>query len=132
MNLVLVTIWQGKQKKLLEEKRILSTPDPKPGKTLPPETAVLVKEFYNDEVSRQMSGKKDYVSMDKDIEGKPIHVQESLILGNLREIYKLIKSNFPDLKIGFSKFAELRPKNCIIAGATGTHSVCVCVLHTRI
>lgn len=119
-----------KAKKLLEEKGVLSTPDPKPGKTLPPETAVLVKEFYsNDEVSRQMPGKKDYVSMGKDTEGRPIHVQKRLILGNLREIYSLFKSKFPNIKIGFSKFVELRPKNCIIAGASGTHSVCVCTAH---
>lgn len=28
-----------------------------------------------------------------------------------------------------TKFAELRPKWCIIASTSGTHSVCVCVLH---
>lgn len=119
-----------KAKRLVEEKGILSSPDPKPGKTLPTETAALVKAFYNnDEVSRQMPGQKDYVSMGKDSEGKPIHLQKRLILGNLREIYKHFKSEFPNLKIGFSKFAELRPKNCIIAGANGTHSVCVCTAH---
>jgi hypothetical protein len=29
------------------------------------------------------------------------------------------------VKIGFSKFCELRPKHCILAGASGTHSVFV-------
>ena len=70
--------------------------------------------------------------MGKDAVGKPIHVQKKLILGNLREVYSLFKSKFPDLKIGFSNFAELRPKNCIIAGASGTHSVCVCTAHQNI
>ena len=31
--------------------------------------------------------------------------------------------------MGFSKFAELRPKWCVLAGSTGTHSVCVCSIH---
>ena len=36
------------------------------------------------------------------------------------------KGKFPDRKIGVAKFAELRPKHCILAGASGTDSVCVC------
>ena len=32
----------------------------------------------------------------------------------------------------FSKFAELRPKHCILAGASGTHSVCVCTIHQHL
>ena len=39
------------------------------------------------------------------------------------------KERFPDRKIGFSKFAELRPKHCVLVGASGTHSVCVCTVH---
>lgn len=35
-------------------------------------------------------------------------------------------------KIGFSKFAELRRKNCILAGGNGTHSVCVCTTHQNV
>lgn len=122
-----------KSKKLIEEKGILSTPDSKPGRTLPQETATLVKDFYcSDEISRLMPGKKDYVSMGKNSEGNPIHVQKRLILLNLREAYQLFKSNTPDVKVGFSKFVELRPKNCIIAGASGTHAVCVCTVHQNV
>jgi len=35
-------------------------------------------------------------------------------------------------KIGFSKFADLRPKHCVLAGASGTHAVCVCTIHQSI
>ena len=35
-------------------------------------------------------------------------------------------------KIGFTKFADLRPKQCVVAGASGTHSVCVCVTHQSV
>ena len=41
-----------------------------------------------------------------------------------------IPSEHPDVKVGFSKFAELRPKECVLAGATGTHSVCVCMCNS--
>ena len=30
----------------------------------------------------------------------------------------------------FSKFAEIRPKECILAGESGTHAVCMCVYST--
>ena len=46
-------------KKLVNEKGIISTPKPKPGKTLNENTAQLVKEFYHqDDISRMMPGKK--------------------------------------------------------------------------
>ena len=34
-------------------------------------------------------------------------------------------------KIGFSKFAELRP-NCVLTGASGTHAVCACTIHQNV
>ena len=41
---------------------------PKKGKTLPQETLGLVQSFYeDDEYSRQMPGKKDYVSIDRNV-----------------------------------------------------------------
>ena len=36
-------------------------------------------------------------------------------------VYKYFKTQHPDNKVGFSKFTELRT---VLAGATGTHSVC--------
>ena len=54
------------------------------------------------------------------------------MLCNLREAYKQFKKQHPDVKVGFSKFAELRPKECVLAGATGTHSVCVCVIYQNV
>lgn len=73
-----------------------------------------------------MPGKKDFVSVKE--EGKREHIQKRLVLSNLREVYV----RFPDHKIGFSKFAELRPKHCVLAGANGTHSVCVCTIHQNV
>lgn len=88
-------------KKLLSEKGVMSSPDPKPGRTLDPATIALVQEFYeNDEVSRQMPGKKDFVSVVKD--GKRVHIQKHLILSTLRESHELFKEHYPNQKIGIS------------------------------
>ena len=77
-----------------------------------------------------MPGKKDYVSVTLD--GERQHLQKRLILCNLKEAFQKFKDQMPDLKIGFSKFSELRPKECILAGAGGTHSVCVCTVHQNV
>ena len=47
-------------KALVKEKGVLSTPNPKPGRTVSENVAESVKDFYNsDEVSRMMPGKKN-------------------------------------------------------------------------
>ena len=51
-----------------------------------------------------------------------------MVLSNLRDVYNEFKKMFPNHKIGFSKFAELRPKHCVLARVSGTHSVCVCTI----
>ena len=118
-------------KDVVKQKRILSTPNPKPGQVLATETTDLVQSFYEyDEVSRMLPGKKDFVSVKQ--EGKQVHVQKRLILSNLKEVYQLFKEKFPTDSIGFSKFAELRPKHCILAGASGTYAVCVCTIHQNV
>ena len=117
-----------KSKELVEEKGVLSLPGPKPGHSLPPETVDTVRTFYeSDDISRIMPGNKDFVSVKQ--EGERLHVQKWLVLSNLRKVYCEFKRQFPDHKIGFSNFAELGPKHCILAGASGTHSVCVCTIH---
>ena len=77
-----------------------------------------------------MPGRKDFVSV-KQSEGR-LHVQKRLILCTLRELYQVFEDQYPTEKIGFTKFAELRPKHCVLAGASGTHSVCVCTIHQNI
>jgi hypothetical protein len=77
-----------------------------------------------------VSGKKEFKSVKND--GKWIHVQKTLLLGNLTEIFNKFKHDFPDVNICLSKFCELRPRHASLAGAAGTHSVCVCVQHQNI
>ena len=115
-------------RKLSEEKGILELPDRKCGKRLPNEIATLVMEFYSDdEYSRQMPGKKDSVSIKKNVP-----MQKRLLLYGLREFYKAFKDKYPQVSLGFSKFCSLRPKWCILVGSAGTHSVCVCTNHQNI
>ena len=117
-----------KCKQLVRDKGVLSNPDPVPGPSLPSETVQLVINFYqSDEISRHMPGMKDFVSVKQ--EGKRVHTQKRLILSNLKEVYHAFKDAYPDKKIGFSRFAELRPQHCVLAGASGTHTVCVCTTH---
>ena len=120
-----------KVKQLVKEKGVLSSPDSCPGRHVSQETFDNVVSFYeNDEYSRCMPGKKDFVSV-KSADGR-IHFQKHLILCNLKELYQHFKTKYPQQRIGFTKFAELCPKHCILAGASGTHSVCVCTIHQNV
>ena len=55
-----------------------------------------------------------------------MHVQKHLVLSNLKLVYSAFKANE---KVDFSKFVQLRPRHCILAGASRTHFVCVCTTH---
>ena len=91
---------------LRKEKGILAVPQPVIRKRLSEKTVNGVLELYqNDEYFRQLPGKKDCVSI-----GKNVHVSKRLILCNLKEPYTPFKDKHPDLKINFPEFASLRPK----------------------
>lgn len=118
-------------KKTAEEKGILSNPNPKSHPSLDKDVITVVTNFYElDENSRMLPGKKDFVSVKKN--GERVHVQKRLLLVNLKELYTLFKEKYPLIKCSFSKFATLRPKHCVLAGASGTHSVCVCAIHENV
>ncbi|XP_065641932.1 uncharacterized protein LOC124811981 [Hydra vulgaris] len=115
-------------RKLTLEKGVLIMPNPKLGKALPDVTVQLVKTFYeDDEHSHIMPGKKDYVSIKKNI-----LMQKRLLLCNLKELFVAFKTKNPEIKIGFSRFCTLRPKWCITVGASGAHSVCICAIHQNL
>lgn len=118
-------------KKKVDEEGILCSPSPRPGRGLPKSVLDAVMEFYeSDDVSRQTAGAKEFKSVM--VNGVKERKQKRLLLGNLRELRHLFKERYPDINISFSKFAELRPPHCILAGAPGTHSVCVCTTHQNV
>ena len=112
-------------RELKKKEGMLAEPNQIRGKVLTDSNLTLLNSFYeDDEYSRLMPGKKDFVSI-----GSKKHVQKRLLLCNLKELYSAFKQRHADVKIGFSKFCSLRPKWCVLAGAAGTHSVCVCTYH---
>ena len=65
----------------------------------------------------------------KNEDGTREEKRRRVLLLNLKELYAFFKETYPKLKGCFSKFAKLKPKYCILPGASGTHSVCVCTIH---
>lgn len=91
-------------------------------KPLSNETITKMKLFYNsDKVGRIVHGRKDSVSMK--VNDVKENVQKRLMLLSLKELYTIFREEFPNVKVGFSTFAKCRPKNCILPGQSGTHSV---------
>lgn len=82
-------------------------------------------------MSSIMPGMKNYVSV-REESGRKIHRQKRLILCNLKELYESFKKEMNDAQVGFSTFASLRPQHCILAAASGTHSVYVCPMHQNL
>ena len=113
-----------------KQKGILGVPEKNSGRQINAELKARIIIYYSDDTFgniRMLPGKKDFVSVKKGV-----HVQKRLLLCNLREFYQCYKIEYPDDEVGFSKFCALRPKYCVIAGSSGTHSVCVCTIHQNI
>ena len=87
--------------------------------------------YFDDEISRISSNTKDYISVSSE-HGKRELKTKRLILHNLQEAYLAYKEIYPDHKIGFSKFSELRPRECVTVNSHGIHSVCVCIYHQNV
>ncbi|KAJ8871149.1 hypothetical protein PR048_027454 [Dryococelus australis] len=82
------------------------------GKVVPTAIKNDVLSFYeDDENSISCPSKNDCVSVTID------------------ELYTSFKKQNPDVKVGISKFFDLRPKSVVPVSATGTHNVCVCQIH---
>ena len=60
----------------------------------------IVSFYEDDKIFRIMPGKKDYVSI-----GRNIHKQKRLLPVNLKGLQTIFKSKYPPRQIGFSKFS---------------------------
>ena len=90
----------------------------------------LVENFFNrDDISRICPGKRDFLSV-KTSEGRELR-QKRLLLVNVNEAYELFKKEEPDLKIGRSKFASLRPRQ-VMPMSLHDQEVCMCKYHENI
>ena len=83
----------------------------KNGKTITNETTHLVTNVYEDDnFSRQVPGKKIYVSVSKGVpKQKLCNLKKSLC--NLQELYTAFKEKHPNVDISFSKFSAFRHLN---------------------
>lgn len=116
-------------KALIANGGFLSTSKRKIRPGISQEIIIKVESFYrNDLHSRVMPGKRDYKIV-SNYDGQKVKEQKRLMLCSLKELYQIFKEANPQIKIEFSKFAQLRPKECILIGGSGTHSICVCALH---
>lgn len=110
------TILCGPEKKLVSKK-------------LDDATILAVTKFYVAEISRECPGMRECV-MVSDENGQKEKKPRLLVLMNLKEAYTEFQNKYSQYKIGFTKFAELRPKQCVLAlEKYGTHTTCVCEYH---
>lgn len=120
-----------RSRELKKESGILAEPHAKVGKALSSKIEELVLNFYqNDEYSRMCPGQKDFVSVKK-ADGSREQKQKRLLLINLKELYiDFVREH--NVRIGFSTFCALRPKNCVLVDSKSAHSVCVCEQHQNV
>lgn len=82
------------------------------GTSLSSETEAFVVKFYeSDDMSRLMQGVRDCVSIQ--VNDKNVVIQKRLLLCNFNELFAEFQSQNENVKVGFSKFCELRPKSCV-------------------
>lgn len=113
---------------LVQEEGILCKPHPKQGRPLDQKIEKMIIDSYlSEEISRPMPGKRDYKSVKEG--GVRVQKQKRLLLLTNREHYALFCEKNPNVQVSPSKFASLRPPECIPVTSAGTHSVCVCAIH---
>lgn len=119
-------------KKLVDEHGILFETVHNAGHKLDESTVIEVRSFFrSDHISRVCPGKRDCKTTTED--GQKSQKQLRLVLMNLNEAYEIFKEEHPLKKLSFSKFAELRPKECVLTGQTnGIHVTCVCKKHQNV
>lgn len=102
-------------KELQNTKGILPNPDPKlPSNQLDPMIRYIVTKFYlNDEISREMPGKRDCISIVVDDDGRKENVQKRMMLCSLypkRSLPRAQKTK-PNCKGWTFLFCKLSTKN---------------------
>ena len=112
-------------KELANKIGIIKKPDIESKSHLTQSDIQKVKEFYlSDDISLQLPGKKDCVS--KVIDGENVLLQKKILLMPIVEAYNLFKKENEHIKIGKSKFFQLRPPN-VFSVTDKDHIKCCCI-----
>ena len=86
-------------------------------------------EMFFLETSWVCPGKKDYVTIEKN--KKKIKMQKQFMLSTLKEAHGMFLQQNKDVKISFSKFATLRPKQVLLQQDV-PHTTCLCIYHENV
>lgn len=90
----------------------------------------VLRFYYQDDISRPFPGWKDTISV-KQPDGTRKKLQKRLLLENLSVLHEtyLQKCTSENEKLSLTSFKKLRPKECVFAGDSSAHNVCVCMIH---
>jgi len=92
------------------------------------ETTSAVKTFYErDDISMQTPGIKNVMTIRFD-SGMKQKMQTRYLTSSVMEVYSLFKKENPSVKVGKSKFAELRPKH-VLLNSKVPQNICLCKYH---
>jgi len=95
------------------------------------ETAVT-QYYLSDSISRVMPAKSDFVTVrDKDGHKHKVKLQKKRLVRTVGECYQMFRMDHLECTVGLSKFAHLRPKNCVLTSDM-PHNVCGYKYHNNI
>ncbi|KAG1668796.1 Dipeptidyl peptidase 8 [Nymphon striatum] len=95
---------------------------------IPADIVANVKNFYErDDISRQAPGRRNVINV-RGADGIKIQFQTRHLTSSILETHALFCEEFPDTRIGKSKFAELRPRHVLLSSKL-PHNVCLCRHH---
>ena len=118
-----------KAKNLAQEKGVYSEPEVYTGHPIDERTEKIVMEYYindNFNCSRQCPNKSDVIT-DKLNDKKEKKVKRFLTR-SLKATYEIFKNDYPELRIGKSKFYSLRPKYVLFSPIK---EVCLCIYYAN-
>ena len=105
--------------------------DTRSSNTVSDEVKQKVKDFFErDDISRASPNRKDTMSIKNWESGIRTHVAKRHMMTTVAEAYSLFVSDNPDIKLGKSKFFELRPLHVRPMNEM-PHNVCVCIHHAN-
>lgn len=119
-------------KKLLNESADIEMIPPATSlcKQIPENTIESVKKFYlNDEISRSSPNASDVITVT--VNGQKIKIGVKHLLYSIKETHGMFMKEFPEMRIGLTKFSTLKPIN-VRSFSKMPHNVCVCQIHENL
>ena len=95
------------------------------------ETLNRVTVFYQrDDISRQAPGRKDVTSVRMG-DGTKTKLQTQHLTSSIKETDAMFQDEYPNTKVGKSKFAELSPQHVLLSNKL-PHNMCLCKSHVNL